>query len=66
MTTSEHNLDILLEIAGIQPGPDDLGPMLKAFATAAEQSALVFGVADARYEEPGLVFSARAVKETTT
>jgi hypothetical protein len=52
-------LATLLTLAGIEPAEAELLPMATAFATARENAALVHAVTAARYEEPGLIFSAR-------
>ncbi|MCU1665523.1 MAG: hypothetical protein QOI36_2256 [Pseudonocardiales bacterium] len=59
MTGDDQKLDVVLEICGISPLPQDKEIMLKNFVTAREQAALLWGVAEARYEEPGLIFSAK-------
>ena len=58
MTPDDHKLDVLLEISGIAPSDADKEIMLKNFVQAREQAALLWAVAEARYEEPGLIFSA--------
>jgi hypothetical protein len=52
-------LTTLLALAEIEPAEAELAPMAAAFATARENAALVHAVTAARYEEPGLIFSAR-------
>jgi hypothetical protein len=59
MTGDDQKLDVVLEISGITPLPEDKEIMLKNFVTAREQAALLWSVAEARYEEPGLIFSAK-------
>ncbi|GAB3919302.1 hypothetical protein GCM10011575_29990 [Microlunatus endophyticus] len=54
----EKQLDQALESNGLTPLPEDRAALLKAFTTGREQAALVFSVAEARYEEPDLIFSA--------
>lgn len=55
----EKQLDVVLEVSGLEPVAEDREALLKAFATSREQAALLYAVADARYEEPDLIFSAR-------
>jgi hypothetical protein len=59
MTGDDLKLDVVLEISGITPPPEDKEVMVKNFAVAREQAALLWAVAEARYEEPGLIFSAK-------
>jgi hypothetical protein len=56
---SPEPLATVLALAGIEPEDVELVPMATAFATALDNAALVHSVAAARYEEPGLIFSAR-------
>jgi hypothetical protein len=58
----EEQWSMVAGIAGIEPSADDLPALLLAYETGREQAALVHGVAEARYEEPGLVFSARLAR----
>ncbi len=59
MYSIEEQLDVVLEMNDLEPVPEDREALLKALASSREQAALVYAVADARYEEPDLIFSAR-------
>ena len=59
MHDDEEKLDVALELAGIDPPPQDREKMLHGFTNGQGLSALLFSVAEARYEEPALIFSAR-------
>ena len=59
MHSDEEKLDVVLELAGIDPPPPDREKMLHGFSNGLGLSALLFSVAEARYEEPALTFSAR-------
>ncbi len=51
-------MSTLLGLSDIAAGDSDLPGLQKAFVSARENAALVFGVAEARYESPALVFRA--------
>ena len=59
MYSDEEKLDVALEMSGIDPPPQDKEKILHGFTNGLGLSALIFSVAEARYEEPGLIFSAR-------
>jgi hypothetical protein len=59
MSPDSETLATVLALAGVEPAEAELAPMAAAFATARENAALVHAVTAARYEEPGLIFSAR-------
>ena len=59
MTNESDRLATVLALAGVEPAEAELVPMATAFATARENAALVHSVSAARYDEPGLIFSAR-------
>ncbi|MFG1621845.1 hypothetical protein [Kribbella sp. NPDC049227] len=59
MSNESDPLATVLALAGIEPAEAELVPMATAFVTARENAALVYSVTSARYEEPGLIFSAR-------
>lgn len=48
----------LLAAAGLSPSEEEVATMIAQYPGRAAEIDLLFGVADARYEEPGLVFSA--------
>lgn len=54
-----EELAIALEPAGVTVPRADREALLESFRAAREKTAMLFAVADARYEEPALVFSAR-------
>lgn len=59
MSTESEAMTTVLALAGVEPDEAELAPMAAAFAVARENAALVHAVTAARYEEPGLSFSAR-------
>lgn len=59
MSNESEPLATVLALAGVEPAEAELVPMATAFGTTRENAALVYSVTAARYEEPGLIFSAR-------
>ncbi len=59
MHSIEEQLDVVLAMNELVPVAEDRPALIKAFTTSREQAALLYAVADARYEEPDLIFSAR-------
>jgi hypothetical protein len=59
MSNESEQLAVVLAMAGVEPPESDLVPMATAFMTARENTALVYSVTAARYQEPALIFSAR-------